>query len=161
MSWLESVFGPGTNISAAQECARAAFIFGYGFLLVRLAGRRIFAQWSALDIVVAIIAGSNLSRAITGPVPLFGTMAATAVLVALHWLFAKVGAHSKLADRLIEGEPVELGSAGTVNEQRLKRWSITGTALEEAMRRSKVKSLGGMESIILEPSGRIHVTKAD
>ncbi len=64
--------------SATQECARAVVIFAFGLLLMRFSGRRIFAQWSALDIVVAFTAGSNLSRAITGPVPLFGTMAAMA-----------------------------------------------------------------------------------
>ena len=88
--WMETIFGSGQGLSPGQECARAVLIFIYGFLLIRLAGRRIFARWSALDTVVAIIAGSNLSRAITGPVPLFGTMAATAVLVALHWLLAKL-----------------------------------------------------------------------
>ena len=64
-------------------------IFVFGLALVRLAGRRVFGKWAALDIVVSIIIGSNLSRALTGNAPLWGTLAGTALLMALHWLLAK------------------------------------------------------------------------
>jgi uncharacterized membrane protein YcaP (DUF421 family) len=108
--WITIVFGSGPNLTPGQESARAVLIFFYGFILIRLAGRRIFAQWSALDTVVAIIVGSNLSRTITGSAQLLGTMGATAVLVALHWGLAKLATHSKLADRILEGRAVELGA---------------------------------------------------
>ncbi|MGH8291183.1 MAG: hypothetical protein ACREV7_19635 [Steroidobacteraceae bacterium] len=41
---------------------------------MRLAGRRTFARWSALDMIVSIIMGSSLSRALTGAAPLGGTI---------------------------------------------------------------------------------------
>jgi hypothetical protein len=34
--------GTAPGLSAAQECARAAVVFIWGFLLIRFAGRRIF-----------------------------------------------------------------------------------------------------------------------
>jgi len=52
-------------------------IFAFGLALVRLAGRRVFVRWAALDIVVAVVVGSNLSRALTGTAPLGGTLAAS------------------------------------------------------------------------------------
>jgi uncharacterized membrane protein YcaP (DUF421 family) len=134
--------------------ARAIVIFIWGFLLIRIAGRRIFARWSALDTVVAIIAGSNLSRAIT----LFGTMAATALLVALHWGLAKLATHSELADRVLEGIAVELGAAGALDHDQMKRWSVSRTDLAEAMRRSGVSRIEDIGSVTLEPSGTINVS---
>ena len=89
MGILEFVFGSTGHISWWQECVRAIAIFAYGLILVRLAGRRIFGRWAALDIVVAIIIGSNLSRALTGNAPFGGTLAACALLVALHWVLAQ------------------------------------------------------------------------
>lgn len=80
----DDLFGITGQVTWVQECARAALIFAYGLLLVRVAGRRAFARWSALDIVVAIIVGSNLSRSLTGSAPLFPTIAATALLMLLH-----------------------------------------------------------------------------
>ena len=158
-NWAEIAFGSGQNISTAQECARAALMFFYGFLLIRFAGRRIFGQWSALDTAVAIIAGSNMSRAITGPAQLFGTMAATAVLVALHWALAKLATHSTLADRILEGKAVQLGARGTLHDEQMKKWSVSGTDIAEAMRQSGVSRLEEISSVTLEPSGVINVSK--
>ena len=81
---METVFGVEHNVSLAQECARAVLIFFYGLALLRLTGRRTFAHWSALDVLLSIIIGSNLSRALTGSVPLAGTLLASALLVGLH-----------------------------------------------------------------------------
>lgn len=83
------LFGPQGHPLWWQECARAALIFAYGLALVRIAGRRVFGKWSALDIIVSVIVGSNLSRALTGSAPLFGTLAATTLLMALHWVLAQ------------------------------------------------------------------------
>lgn len=60
------LFGSLGHVSWLQECARAAVIFAYGLVLVRVAGRRVFGKWAALDIIVSVIVGSNLSRALTG-----------------------------------------------------------------------------------------------
>lgn len=159
-NWVEIAFGSGPHISAAQECARAVVIFFYGFLLIRFAGRRIFGRWSALDTVVAIMAGSNLSRAITGSAPLFGTMAATAVLVALHWILSKLATRSELADRILEGKAVELGAGGMLHDDKMKKWSVSGTDIAEAMRRKGVSRVEEIGSVTLEPSGTINVTKS-
>src|SRR5919205_1813553 len=99
---MDAIFGSGSDLSWYQECARAALIFVYGLVLVRIAGRRIFGRWSALDIVVSIIIGSNLSRALTGSAQLWGTLAATALLVALHGVLARLVAASPGLSRVIE-----------------------------------------------------------
>jgi len=93
MGLLSTIFGETGNLTIAQECARAVLILIYGLAILRIAGRRIFGKWSALDIIVSIIVGSNLSRALTGSAPLLGTIAATTVLVGLHWVLARVAAH--------------------------------------------------------------------
>jgi uncharacterized membrane protein YcaP (DUF421 family) len=160
METLEAIFG-GQHPNTWQECARAVLIFAFGYLLLRFTGRRTFGQWSSLDIVMTILVGSNLSRALTGPPPFFGTMAATALLMAMHSILAKLSAISEIAGHVLEGSPVELGALGTINDQRMKAWSISKTDLDAAMRESKVKSLAEMEFVILEPSGKIHVTKVD
>ena len=109
---VEAVFGNGPDLDWYQECARAALIFVYGLVLVRIAGRRIFGKWSALDIVVSIIIGSNLSRALTGSAPLWGTLIATTLLVALHWVLARLVAAFPGFSRVVEGRSIELARHG-------------------------------------------------
>ncbi len=73
LAWSIAIFGRDDAVDTAQLVARACLIFVYGLVLVRLAGRRVFGRWSALDIIVSIVVGSNLSRALTGNAPLLGT----------------------------------------------------------------------------------------
>ncbi len=70
---LNEILGPtGGQVTVAQECARAVLVLAYGLTLVRLSGRGAFGKWSALDIIVSIMVGSTLSRALTGSAPLPG-----------------------------------------------------------------------------------------
>ena len=96
MELLDYYFGPTGLITWWQECNRAVVVFIYGWIIVRIAGRRMFGKWSALDIIVAVVVGSSLSRALTGTVSLFGTFAAMTLLMVLHWLLAQAVARSKL-----------------------------------------------------------------
>jgi hypothetical protein len=89
MEWQATLFGTTGHVNWVQESARAILLFAYGLAAVRLVGRRVFGKWAALDIIVSVIVGSNLSRALTGGAPLFGTMGATSVLLALHWFLAQ------------------------------------------------------------------------
>src|SRR5918911_1718831 len=92
VDWVATIFGETGHVSALQECARAGLIFVYGLAIVRLLGRRIFGKWAALDIIVSIVVGSNLSRALTGNASLFGTILANTILMVLHWVLAHLSA---------------------------------------------------------------------
>jgi len=76
---MHTIFGAKDSVGAGQEAARAVIVFLAGWGMIRLFGRRAFGRWSALDIVVAIVVGSNLSRTLTGSAPLGGTLLATTV----------------------------------------------------------------------------------
>jgi uncharacterized membrane protein YcaP (DUF421 family) len=161
MGALEFVFGPTGHINWWQECARAAVIFAYGLVLVRLSGRRVFGRWAALDIVVAIVVGSNLSRALTGTAPLGGTLAASALLVALHWALAQGVARSKRLSQIFEGSMVELARAGKVERSQLLHHAVSASDIEEALRQRGVERISDTRLIALEPSGKITVLKAN
>lgn len=161
MGALEFVFGPTGHITWWQECARAAVIFAYGLALVRLAGRRVFGRWAALDIVVAIVVGSNLSRALTGTAPLGGTLAASALLMALHWALAQGVARSKRLAQIFEGSMIVLARAGKVERSQLLRHAISERDIEEALRQTGVERVSQTRLIALEPSGKITVVKAN
>ncbi|MCP8940915.1 DUF421 domain-containing protein [Alsobacter sp. SYSU M60028] len=159
MDWLTTIFGRTNDISALQECARAVVVFAYGLALVRLLGRRVFGRWAALDIIVSIVAGSNLSRALTGGAPLFGTLAATTVLMLLHWLFAHAAARSALVSRVVEGRPATLAEDGRLDTDRLRRFGVSEADLNEALRQAGVTEIGQTRLVTLEPSGKIGVIR--
>ncbi len=142
----------------AQECARALLIFVYGLAIVRLAGRRVFGKWSALDIIVSIIVGSNPSRALTGSAALFGTIAATTVLMVVHWVLARMAAQWPAWSHFLEGRAVDLSKEGSLSPA-VQRHAISEADLGEALRQSGLESADAARRITLEPSGRINVLK--
>lgn len=151
------IFGATGHFTDAQECARAVAVFLYGYVAVRLVGRRIFGRWAALDIIVSIVIGSNLSRALTGQAPLAGTMLATSVVLALHWLLAQLAARRTELSHLIEGRTCELVRDGQALRGPMLRWSISEADLYEALRQRGLKAVEEAELATLEPSGSIAV----
>jgi uncharacterized membrane protein YcaP (DUF421 family) len=157
MEMMDAVFGSMGQVTIGQECARAVVLFLYGWIAVRLLGRRVFGKWAALDIIISMIIGSNLSRALTGSAPMTGTLVATTVLLLLHTLLAQGAARSRLLSRLVEGRPVRLVIDGNADAPSMRRWSISQADLEEAMRRGGFTRASDVREGVLEPSGRINL----
>ena len=157
---MTDYFGIGSELSAAQECARAVLILVFALVAVRFAGRRLFGRWAAIDIIVSVIAGSNLSRALTGSAPLWGTLLATAVLIGLHWLAGMAIARWALASHVLEGKPIVLGSDGSPFHRPRWRHAVSLADLDEAARLAGIDSIEASETITLEPSGKISVLPA-
>jgi uncharacterized membrane protein YcaP (DUF421 family) len=160
MTVIDSIFGLKDQVSWWQECARAVLIFAYGLALVRVAGRRVFGKWAAIDIIVSIIIGSSLSRAVTGNAALFGTLTAMTLLIGLHWILSHAAARSPRLSRLLEGDVIELARDGERRPSTLVREAISDSDVKEALRQSGVEHVSDTRLIVLEPSGKITVVKA-
>lgn len=76
------------QITAWQMGARAVIIYILGLTMVRLVGdRRFIGKHAAFDVLLSIILGATLSRAINGSAPFFPTLFTALVLTGTHWLF--------------------------------------------------------------------------
>ncbi|GAA4780986.1 DUF421 domain-containing protein [Stakelama sediminis] len=160
METFHAIFGSPHSISAAQACARTVLVFAYGLILFRLAGRRTFARWSALDITVSIIVGSTLSRGLSGNAPLPTVFLEVALIMALHWIIARIIAHRRMFSRLIEGPAIELARDGKLFLSRLQQHSVSAADLDEALRSQGIENIDQASRVTLEPSGRISVLKS-
>ena len=159
MPVLTSVFGTLQHLAWWQECLRALVVFVYGLALMRITGRRTFGRWSALDIVVSIVFGSSISRALTGNAPFGGTLAAMTLLIALHWVLARAVVRSRRASALFEGESVVLACDGQTDQATMTRWSVSRADLNEALHGSGIQLVSDATVVMLEPSGKITVVK--
>jgi uncharacterized membrane protein YcaP (DUF421 family) len=156
---LVDLFGTKDSLTWGQEIARALLIFTYGIVIVRIAGRRIFGKWAALDVIVSLIIGSNLSRALTGSAPLWGTLAASTVLIAIHWLLGHAVARYSWASHLLEGRPIRLARDGKLDHRRRKAHSVSEADVAEALRTQGVERVEDVGDIMLEPSGKLTAIK--
>ena len=144
-----------------QESIRAVIIFLFGLVAIRFFGRRAFGRQSALDILLAIVIGSNLSRAITGNAPLIQTIVASEVIVVLYWLLDHLAARSSILAFLLKGRAVELMRNGRLRRMALILTGTSHSDIEEAARESGKANLEKVSAAVLERSGKISTLPED
>jgi uncharacterized membrane protein YcaP (DUF421 family) len=158
METLRALIGPDTGeATALQLCARAVMLFLFGVVCIRIAGRRTFSQITPLDIVVAFIVGSNISRAMTGKAPFFGGLAATLVVVVLHRLLAMATLRWSPLTRFLKSAPVILVCDGVADEAAMRRHAISQADLAAGLRMEQIERLEEVRLATLEASGKISV----
>ena len=156
MEDLAGIFGLSTNdVGPLQMSARAAVLLAYGLAVVRIFGPRIFGRWSPLDVLLSVLIGSNLSRALTGNSPLLATMVATTVLIALYWFLARMALKVPWISWLVKGREVLLITDGRVDWDEMRRQGLGPRDLDEALHAQGRESPDGIRRAWLERNGDI------
>ena len=158
MEQLHALIGTqGEDISWWQMSIRACLVFLIGVLIVRFASTRAFGKWSALDIILAVVVGSNLGRAMTGNAPFVATVVATCVLLALHDLLIRASARWSWLCLITKGRSVQLVRDGAPLETAMRRAGIGERDLDLALRAAGHADLEEVKSVTLERNGDITV----
>jgi len=147
----------GGDANALQLSARAVILLLFGIICIRISGRRTFSLRSPLDIIVATVVGSNLSRAMTGKAPFFAGLVATFVLVVLHRLLAWASLRSRFVARWVKFRPVLIVRNGIADTAAMKKEGISREDLLEALRGEQIDELSGVRLANLEGGGKISV----
>ncbi|OUJ75136.1 DUF421 domain-containing protein [Hymenobacter crusticola] len=156
---LELHAGPHT-ISTAAMCLRAVVVFFVALGLLRVVGTRAFGSSTPFDVVLKIILGAVLSRAVVAASPFFGTLLASAVFVVLHRLLAIAAYYSDFVGSLIKGEPTVLAQGGQLLKKQLSKTDISEKDLHEGLRdAANIDSLAEADVVRLERNGKITVVK--
>jgi uncharacterized membrane protein YcaP (DUF421 family) len=113
-----------------------------------------------LDNIITVLIGAILSRAVTGDVSFTPCIAACTAIVIVHRLFAWIGIHNKLFDRLIKGKSRVLYKNGIPNKKNIAGSLIDENDILEGVRvNSNLSSIEETESIYMERNGEISVVK--
>jgi uncharacterized membrane protein YcaP (DUF421 family) len=163
MNGIYAAIGHGTPMHIAwwQMCVRAVIIFAFGIALLRLAGRRAFGQHSAIDILLAVLIGSNLSRAATGGSPFLPTLAGSAALVLLYWISIHLTQRYHWLGFVMKGAHTVLVRDGVADPAAMRRAGVSDLDLHEAIRSHSVDALRDVKLGTLERSGHISVVKRE
>ena len=160
MEFFRQVIGPDNgDANTAQLCVRAVIIFLIGIVYIRIAGRRTFSSATPLDIVVALIVGSNLSRAMTGKASFLPALSATLLLVVLHRVFVMLTIRWNWLAKIMKAEPVVLVRDGAPDRAAMDRHGIAEADLLEGLRLEQAEHPEDVRLAMLENSGRISVVR--
>jgi uncharacterized membrane protein YcaP (DUF421 family) len=149
------------EMGVSHMALRGLVVFFFAVILSRVADRRFLGRNAGFDMMLGIILGSVLSRAINGQAAFIPTLFASAVLVLLHHLLGTAACHSRALSWLVKGKPIVLVQNGRQNETELKRAKITPDDLDENLRiNGNERDVAKIAEARLERNGTISVVKS-
>ena len=157
MEVFRQLIGPDQGATTLQLCVRVLPLLAFGILCVRIAGRRTFAHYSPLDIVVALIVGSNISRVMMGKADFFPSLAITLTLVVLHRLLALATVRWNWLAALVKSRPIRIIVDGEVDARAMRRANLSEEDLYEGVRMEQVADPSGVKLAMLESGGKLSV----
>jgi uncharacterized membrane protein YcaP (DUF421 family) len=159
LSIMFNVIGVGhDDLTAWQIGLRAFIIYLIAILLVKFGEKRFMSKNTAFDMILGIILGSVLSRAITGNASFFNVIVAGVILVGIHYLFAFVSYYSDGFGSFIKGSPRILVKDGEIQWDNMRKSHISNQDLEMALySNGKVTELSQVKVARFERSGDISV----
>jgi uncharacterized membrane protein YcaP (DUF421 family) len=134
---LQALLGLGLdvgNVSAVQMALRTVVIYAFSLVIVRLGSKRFLSEATAFDVIVGIMLGSVMSRAINGSAPFFPTLLGGLVLVGMHWLLGVLAYHVSWFGTLVKGNPVLVIKDGNIQQEGMRRAALSDHDLGQALR---------------------------
>lgn len=146
------------DVGGFEMALRTVLIYAFSLFLVRLANKRFLSQASAFDVIVGIMLGSVMSRAINSSAPLFPTLGAGLVLIGLHALLNRLAYSFDWLGPIVKGNPVLLIKDGKLRQDGLRETGVSQHDLEQALRlQAQQTDPSGIHLAYLERNGQISV----
>lgn len=142
--------------------ARAAAVYLFLLVLLRLTGKRQVGQLSPFDLVLLLVLSNAVQNSMNGgDNSLTGGLVLALTLVALNFVVGLATARSKTLENLIEGRPQVLIHNGILFEDVLVSAQLSRHELQAALRRAGCASIHEVRTAVLENNGGISVIKRD
>ena len=145
-----------------EKIIRPILVYGVLLVLFRVISKREMAQATLFDFLVILLISNVVQNAMIGADnSILGGAMGAAVLVAMSTWLNHATAHSKRARVLLEGKPVLLMRDGVIQEDVMKKKSISHNDLLSAIRKQGIGRLREVGFAILELDGSISVLKRE
>jgi uncharacterized membrane protein YcaP (DUF421 family) len=150
------------SLSATQMMLRTVVVYFVALALVRVGEKRFLGKNTAFDVILGVMLGSLVSRAITTASAFHQIFAAGIVFVSLHWLMAVIAFHSDRLGTFFKGHERKLIDDGRIDWHAMRKSHISKNDLLGALRRNgNLDEPEQVKRAILERSGDISVLKKD
>ena len=151
---------PETSVAALV--LRAAVVYAFLLVALRLAGRRELAQMTSFDLVLLLVISNAVQNSINaGDNSLAGGLVSAVVLVLLNWIVGYGTWRWRGVERVVQGRPLRVVSDGKVHVGALRRELLTLAELRSALRKQGVARIGDCRLVVLEPDGTLSVVRED
>ncbi len=150
------------EVPLVDKILRAAFVYFFLLIAMRLTGKRQLGQMSSFDFIVLLMIGNIVQNAMIGnDNSITGGFIGAATILGLNYGIARLTTANKRFERLVEGAPTLLVHNGKVLEEHLRREMITRDELMAALRRQGILAIDEVRVALLEETGAITAVKKE
>lgn len=150
------------ELSVLEKIIRAAAVYFFLLIAMRVTGKRQLGQMSSFDVVVLLMISNIVQNAMIGnDNSVTGGFIGAATILGLNYALARLALSNKTIERIIEGTPTILVHNGKVIEANMQRESVTRDELMAALRRAGILSIGQVRVALLEETGAITAVKRE
>lgn len=158
LNWLLGLELDSKNINFWQMSLRAVIVFIVSIAMLRIGHKRFMGRNTAFDVMLGIVFGSIVSRAITGNAPFFPALAAGLTLVLMHWILSFIAFHWGAFGDAVKGKKNLLIKDGEIQWEEMKSSHITEDDLSEALRnKGEEVDFKKVKSAHLERNGDVSI----
>jgi len=138
---------------------RAAFVYFFLLVLVRIAGRRTLADATPFDLILLLVLGETVNNALIRSDDHSLTSAAivACTFVALEVGLALWRANSTRCEKILDGTPLVVVERGKILLDRIRRARVTESDILAAARQQGRRSLNEVDFVVLEANGKLSV----
>lgn len=160
MQYLIDIFGTGNDLTIFEMTMRGFVLFFFTLVLIRISGRRSFGMNAPFDIIIIILLGSVLSRAVVGASPFWPTISACLVISLLHRIIGVFSVSHESLENWIKGKKIQLFQNDQFIKSNLIRSEVSEEDIMEEVRLSlNQENLSKIEKIYMERNGKISLIK--
>jgi len=143
-----------------QFAARAAIVYIFILVLIRIGGKREVGQMGAGEFVAILLISNAVQNSMNGgDNSVTGGLIMATVIVLLSTLVAYLTYKSKTFERVIQGTPTLLVHKGQVLQDHLRRELLNESELRTILRHQGIHELNEVEEAVLESDGYVSVTR--
>lgn len=145
-------------LSLTEKILRPVIVYLFLVVFLRIFGKRELAQLNPFDLVVLLSLSNTVQNAMIGDDnSVSGGLVGAFSLLAINWIVAWVLYRAPKATVLLAGRKATLVTNGVVDEDELKKQSLTHEDLVSVLNKNGFNDPADVKTCVLEPNGTFFV----
>lgn len=144
-----------------MTAGRAVAVYAFMLLVIRLLGKRTVGNFSAFDLLVALMPGEVVDELIYGDVMMRQGLIAIVTLAVLHYANSWVSYRSKTLGRWLEGAPTVVVRSGRLQPEGMRHERMREDDVQSELRLQGVDDIKEVKLAMVEPDGVVSVIRED
>jgi len=140
---------------------RAVAVYGLALLVIRIMGKRTVGNFTAFDLLVALMLGEVMDEIIYGDVPFAQGTVAIVTIASAHYANSWLSYWGHGFDKLLEGTPTVVVRDGQLQRKGMRAERMNENDVRAELRLNDVDDLEEVRLAMVETDGQVSVLRQE